>query len=141
MSYKKDCETCKHEPDFIRNIDQEFGRCKSRGIEIFKSTRTNGTKFYYYKQDTINDNCPPYDPKPKQCTCDAGGPVLTIQLCRAWDNGGYWHRIICCDCGKRGRAGISHIEAIENWNNDKLEISKEEGTLRKVRKLIELSIK
>ena len=53
------------------------------------------------------------DPKGRM---QGGKSVFLAQLDRAWDCGGWWYRVICADCGKRGKAGCSGEEASNYWN-------------------------
>ena len=127
--YNKDCLTCKHEPEFIDYGDAMAGRCGKRNIYVVRCVHrlANGAIERQILEEARHGserkqliNCPKHKAVPKKCTCSAEGPVHIIPLNRAWDNGGWWVRVLCADCLRAAEEGTSSEEAVDNWNNDYL---------------------
>lgn len=137
-----DCSTCVHKPDTIDYGDAIVGYCSkmpSYGPLVFLFDDTHHFIRSEKKGEVLK--CPKHSIAPLQCRgCYSdhrrGGPVITVTLNRAWDNGGYWVRTLCADCGLRGEDGISAEEAIRNWNSGKFESNKESAVLEEIVNLI-----
>lgn len=137
-----DCSTCEHRPDTLDYGDAIVGYCSkmpSYGPLIF----TFDENHHYIKSEKKGEifKCPKHSISPLPCRhCyngyKKGGPVITVTLNRAWDNGGYWVRTLCADCGTRGVDSTSSEEAIRNWNKGEFEQTKDDSILEEISNIL-----